>query len=333
MKLVAEQVKYLRERRKELLKKKDEYLEYAKNREKTGYEEIGVAYYANYHDDFGLHQNISELSNIEEMLELSEFVKDRNFDVIDIGTAFSVSFNNGFNDLDRVLLVEKGNTTSNLRFASLDSDLGKAVIGKREGDSLTYEVKATGRKISVSIKSIDKIRENYEHFICERPSSSRMSDIYISRLRFLKENNPDEYDRCFYLSKSQRELIDEEIKKIKSKAKSLSNIARGRWLSKLISIPVVEPPMDDTIGVGSKVSVLLTNDDGSTSVKNFEFINRAVSTELESHYVEAITPFGVAIAGLRANDTFSIRRKNKPSIKGIVLSVDNTKSNGKSRVL
>ena len=333
MKLVAEQVKYLRERKAELLKKKDEYAEYVRSREKTSIDGVGMPLYGDYQDEVSFHNSFSELDKIDETLKTSEFVTDRNFEVIDIGTAFSVRFDDDFDDVDKILLVDSGISTTHLHFASLDSDLGRAVVGKTAGDSVSYEVTATGRKLSISIQEIDNIRENYEHFICERPSTTRMSDVYAKKLRTLKETDSNEYNRCFYLSESQRELVEEELNKINDHSRKASDISRKGYLRKILTLPVTLPPMDDTIGVGSKVCVLLTNEDGITVEKNFEFINRAVSTELESHYVEAISPFGVAIAGLKANDTFNIKRKNKPSIKGIVVSVENGKSNLNKRVL
>ena len=67
---------------------------------------------------------------------------------------------------------------------------------------------------------------------------------------------------------------------------------------------VVMPPCDDTIGVGSKVSVM-TFEDGKVQNRRVEVINQAVSSELNSDYVEIISPLGQEIVSLSNNQRFT----------------------------
>ncbi len=87
---------------------------------------------------------------------------------------------------------------------------------------------------------------------------------------------------------------------------------------------LVEPLKDYTIGIGSIVSILIRDEDGSTQKKTFELINEVTSTEIASDYVEKLSSLGQTLYGKKAFDMIAIRRKNQPSLKGIVNSVNNT---------
>lgn len=92
------------------------------------------------------------------------------------------------------------------------------------------------------------------------------------------------------------------------------------------SINVI-PSTDDTIGAGSKVSIM-TFEDGQIQNRRVEIINQAVSTELNTDYIEAISPLGEKIIGLKDNQDFSYRYystlENKVAIgNGIVYDINN----------
>lgn len=323
MKLIPEQIKYLRQRKKELESKREEYKHYLETRDRTGYEKIGMPQFGDFASDMEYVSYLEELKKIEDELARSTFQTKRNFDFIDVGTLFQVRFSD--EDLtEELMLVEKGITHDSVRLVSLDSDLGKAVQGQKENASLSYVVKATGRKIPITIEKIITMQEKYEHFIRERKLTDRMSDVVKRDLRTLKQNNSEEYENRHAITQSQLELAKEELSRISASSKAQSDISKRGYLQRLISTSkVVMPPVDDTIGVGSHVELLLTDENNNVQELSFEFINAAVSTELGSDYVERISPLGNTIFGLRENDTFQVIRKNKPRLKGIIKSVDN----------
>lgn len=90
---------------------------------------------------------------------------------------------------------------------------------------------------------------------------------------------------------------------------------------------IVMPPSDNTIGVGSKVSIM-TFEDGQFQNRRVEIINQAVSTELNTDYVEAISPLGQEIIGLKDNQMFdyryfSILDNNTLVGNGVVYDINN----------
>lgn len=318
MKLIAEQVKSLRKKKQELLQKREEYLKYFKSLEKTDMENIGHGFCIDSQVEANLHKNYVEYDEIVNTLKESEFVTKRNFNAIDIGTRFTIKFDE--DDIETGLLTEKiAFVNPNREFVSLDSDLGKALLGKKEGETVSYIVSATGRRLSVTIDEIDKIKEHYEHFINEVPYSRRGS----SKLK----------DQCFgdervVITSSQKEIMEEELGKYSYVKHNSTATYKKNNLEKILKKAVVKIPDGDTIGIGSKVKVLLQDKNGSYE-REFEMIQRAYSTEIESQYVERISSFGNALYGLRKGESFQFKRGNQ-IYSGIVLSVEN--ENEKKRV-
>ena len=327
MKLVAEQIKYLRERKEELLRRKKAFAHYlSNNREKDSLEGIGTIY-TDFQGNDEYRRNLHEINKIESLLANSEIIVNRDLDKIGVGTAFYAQFV-GEDEKERITLVEGGLPTyTGYDFVSLDSDFGKAVFGKKDGDTVVYTVSATGRQIGVSIDAIDRMSEKYTHFIREKETSSRMTKTVKDELASLKVHNPEEYQERHAVSYSQIELANEELQREKNLSSS-----RKSFLQRIVSSKPASFPNDGSIGVGSRVVVLLQDETGATVQKSFEFINRAVSTELEDHYVERISTLGNALFGLKKDDTFMVRRSHKPSLKGIVVSVDNEYLNEAKRV-
>lgn len=333
MRLIPEQIKYLRERKQELEAKRRDYKEYLQTRDRTGYDNIGLPQFGNFASDMEYRAYFEELKEIDRTLETSEFIRERNYEFIDIGTLFTVRFDG--EDSENILLVERGISSKETRMVSTESDLGKAVIGHKPGESLTYKVSATGRTISITIEDIKKLKSDYEQFIhINGTSSDRMSKRVKKDLKELRENDQEEYKRRHMITPSQAILAKEELGKIRRGSKDPSDITRRTYLSKVTKEEnITMPPEDDTIGIGSHVELLIQDEEGNIKEMSFELINFAISTELSSHYVERITTLGNAIFGLRENDTFSVIRKNKPRLKGIIKSVDNSYNNTKGRVI
>lgn len=323
MKLVAEQIKELRERRKELQDKKLEYIQFCQTRENGGVDGFGAPHFLDYQEDYSMNSAQQELREIDHLLEEGEFLFERPLQEIGIGTKFMLDFGDG--ELDQTMLVEKG--TGNVRgniYASLESDLGKAVMGHKVGDVITYKVSATGREITVTIAEIEALRENYEHFIKEEPYTDRISDVVVKELKKLKEEDEEEYRRQHMISPSQEKLLVEEFNKIPTRSHTPKHVSQRGHIRKILhDCPVAPYPTGDEIQIGSYVEVMLQDGDEEPIMKSGEMINRAVSTEIASDYIERITPLGRAIFGLKAGDTFQVRRNHKPCLKGAVVTVTN----------
>ena len=96
-------------------------------------------------------------------------------------------------------------------------------------------------------------------------------------------------------------------------------------MNKLLSTAVIATlPCDDTIGVGSKVSIM-TFENGKVNNRRVEIINHAVSSELDSDYVEVISPLGSAVMGLKDNDKFIFGFDKRIKAEGIVYDINNKK--------
>lgn len=327
MELVLEQVKYLRERKEILLKRKAEFQQYFGKRETPDIEGVGALCYADYQENFDYSKILKEIDEIEDVLRHSNYKTMRNFDRIDVGTGFYSRFEDE-DEATRMTLVEAGISTHNdFLLVSLNSDFGQAVKGAREGDVVTYTVKATGRDISLTIEEIDKIQEHYVHFLRDRAMTDRMAPSVEKELKELKSNDLQEYAKRHMITRSQKELVEEELASLDSQS-----VSRRTFLNKLLQSPVAPVPKGNRIGIGSKVSFILTDGEGHVEEKNVEMINRAVSTELDCHYVERISALGNALYGLKQNDTFKVRRWQKSSLQGVVVSVENEDVKGNVRV-
>lgn len=301
MRLIAEQVKLLRERREALLKKREDIKAYYKNRDvRQGIEDIGGYQCFDYNNEVLISGYRKELADIEELLRESEFIAKRDTDKIDVGTGFSYEFEG---EKDYAILIE-GYVPAlpSVILTSLDSDFGKAVLGHKEGDEVTYRVKSTGRVLSVKIGELDKIKSNYVNFLTSFELSDRKADSSEVRNE---------------ITTSQLELLAEENYKLRQ-----NDSKRREEIREIIdTCKLVVPESDDKIEVGSRVKLTLM-DGEDMKEKAFEFINHAVSTELDSHYVEEISSLGQSIKGLKQGDTFVC---HNPEIKGVIDRVENVK--------
>ncbi len=321
MKLIPEQIAYLRKRKEELEVKKREYEKYFTTRESAGMEGIGAPHFIDYQEETSIMNSRRETAEVANLLKYGEFQTERNFDIIDIGTGFYVDFGDG--EKERAVLIDKGTTMGpNGLFSSTESDFGKAVLGHKVGEQVSYTVQATGRKINLSILEIDRVKENYINFIRSKAYTDRVSQPVKKELAKLKVEDNKEYKLRQGITESQVELLYEEREKLShNPASDRSRIAH---IDKILAESIVLPnPTGEKIQVGSKVEIML-QDEGKTT-HNFELINRAVSTELDSDYVERISTLGNSIYGLKAGDKFTVRRNHKPSLKGIIISVTNYK--------
>lgn len=328
MYLVAEQVAYLRRKKRELLESRREYQEMLASRDRSAMEGIGLPAY----DDTGLvndlYRNKRELEDVNNALAISKYKKGRTFDYVDVGTRIKVRFSDG--EVDEIMLIDAGTPSYSSKEARLSSDFGIAVFGKAEGDTVSYKVSSTGRKMTLTIEEIDKVMSHYDSFITERARKNRLSRPARKEIHDLV-NNPEEYKKRHQYTISQLFLINEEINKIGSNATD-SEKRRKAYLERYLKDnTLVEPPKDNTIGIGSIVSILIRNEDGTFEERNFELINEAISTEVDSEYVERISTLGQALYGKKAGDNFKLKRSNQSSLTGIIQTVDNTNTLGNEK--
>ena len=157
MQLIPEEVAYLRERGESLENKcanfyQDRYdhdnINGVKIPSMDDINEKGYQFYSN------------SLKDIHHLLTNNQFVWKRNFDKIDVGTGFFLCFDDD-PEIKRYVLTEKGFAlSSSYKLISLESDLGNAVKGKKDGDKITYQVSKTLRTISASIIKIDRVKHH-----------------------------------------------------------------------------------------------------------------------------------------------------------------------------
>ena len=218
--LIPEQISYLRKQIKETKENIRSYNDYLSSKDITSGDYSSRAFIGDsvLDDQFGLERK--KYRDSMYALETAEYKKDRSFDVIDIGTKFTVQFD-GDEERDELILVEGADglalsTSIADGLVSLSSLLGKNVIGKRENDRFEYTV-VTGRmpsdkrKVSGVIKSINKDPKAYASFIREKRKSDRISKIYKARRHELLTNPTDEnlaeLESYETISRSQRLLL------------------------------------------------------------------------------------------------------------------------------
>lgn len=330
--LIPEQISYLRNQIKITKENIRSYNDYLSSKDITSGDYSSRAFIGDsvLDDQYSLERK--KYRDIMYALENADYKRERSLDVIDIGTKFTVEFDGDY-EHDEILLVEgvDGLTISGGDgFVSLNSLLGQNVIGKKEGDRFEYTV-ITGRmptdkrKVSGTIKSIVKDPKAYASFIREKRKSDRISKIYKARRHELLSNptkeNLEELESYNTISLSQRLLLLIEAERLSKYAKDRNAVNRMTVVKKLLAESHIAKPLDDgTIGVGTKFE-LRYNKDGQIETITGEMINQAVSDEIDTDYVERVSPLGQQIYGLRVGDPFAFRDGNKV-YKGSVASVE-----------
>ena len=330
--LIPEQISYLRNQIKITKENIRSYNDYLSSKDITSGDYSSRAFIGDsvLDDQYSLERK--KYHDIMYALENADYKRERSLDVIDIGTKFTVEFDGDY-EYDEILLVEgvDGLTISGGDgFVSLNSLLGQNVIGKKEGDRFEYTV-ITGRmptdkrKVSGTIKSIVKDPKAYASFIREKRKSDRISKIYKARRHELLSNptkeNLEELESYNTISLSQRLLLLIEAERLSKYGKDRNAVNRMTVVKKLLAESHIAKPLDDgTIGVGTKFE-LRYNKDGQIETITGEMINQAVSDEVDTDYVERVSPLGQQIYGLRVGDPFTFRDGNKV-YKGSVASVE-----------
>ena len=330
--LIPEQISYLRKQIKASKENIRSYSDYLSSKDITSGDYSARAFIGDTVLDNQYDLERKRYRDTMYALENADYKKERSTDVIDIGTKFTVEFDGDY-EHDDILLVEgvDGLTISaGDGFVSLNSLLGQNVIGKKEGERFSYTV-ITGkmptdrRKVSGTIKSILKDPKAYASLIREKRKNDRISKIYKARRHELLNNptqeNQEELESYNTISLSQRLLLLIEAERLSKFGKDRAAVNRMTVVKKLLAESKVAKPKDDgTIGVGSRFE-LKYNKDGEIETITGEMINQAVSDEIDTDYVERISPLGQQIYGLRVGDPFTFRDGNKV-YKGSVAAVE-----------
>ena len=333
--LVPEQISYLRRQIKETKENIRSYNDYLSSKDITSGDYSARAFIGDsvLDDQYCLERK--KYRDIMYALENADYKKERSLDVIDIGTKFTIEFD-GDKEHDEILLVEgtegMGSPLSiGEGFVSLNSLLGQNVIGKKENDRFEYTV-ITGkmpsdrRRITGTIKSITKDPKTYASFIREQRKSDRISKIYKARRHELltnpTEENQKELESYETISRSQRLLLLIEAERLTKYGNDRAAVNRMTVIKRLLAEAKVATPKDDgTIGVGTKFELKYYRD-GELKTITSEMINQAVTEEINTDYVERVSPLGQQIYGLRVGDPFTFREGNRV-YKGSVAAVMN----------
>ena len=89
-----------------------------------------------------LHVTSESLKVAKEQLENYEILEPNTSDVIGLGSTFEISmtYGNGFEEDATLTLVQVRNIGDSEDYVSIDSPLGKAVVGAKAGEEIKYAV-------------------------------------------------------------------------------------------------------------------------------------------------------------------------------------------------
>ena len=88
------------------------------------------------------------------------------------------------------------------------------------------------------------------------------------------------------LTRSQKELLNLEAEVLAKGPRNIEVAKRLSVIKNLLAEETAIAPSDDTIGVGSIVTISYTTKDGQVKDGTYEYINRSVSLELDNEYIE-----------------------------------------------
>lgn len=270
----------------------------------------------------------SSFLNEINLLDTCEYLNERVVDHIDIGTRFTVMFDDDREDTEELTLVEiLDGVNARDGFISLSSPLGQAVHGLHEGEETYYNIPRG--KMKIKILSIDKNKDNYLSMIRSIASSYRVCRTEKATLNMLHNTDIEAYKERFQITNSQRQLLIQELKKIERNLnlsnKDASTARIGAIRKCLKENKVAEMSDDGTIGIGSIFTVKILLDDKEEEM-NVELINRAVSTEYPGEYLERVSSLGSKVYGLHEGEEFVFNGPNGKNISGVVYNIKNNKN-------
>lgn len=337
--LIPEQISDLRKQRQKLMEKIKTYDDYIKNKEIMDTDRNIGFVTGDSLTDGHFHKDRDSLHEIDYILSEAFYLKERTTDHIEIGTKFIVEFDNQPQTKTVILTECIYGLAANNNFVSIESLLGKNVLGKKEGDTFSYVV-ITGknpkdqRKISGHIVEIKTSPKEYLSFIRDTEKYDRTARSEKNKLHQLlqseTEEEIEELKSYQTITLSQKDLLENEKNRL-LKNRGSNSSRRLTEIKKLLKKPVVEEIPFETIGIGSTFEIAIAEKGKEPKIESYEMINYAVSDELEDAYLERISPLGSRLYGLKVNDTFKVRRGTKTYF-GVVTNInlpENKKSENK----
>lgn len=326
MRLVPEQVVGLRKAIIEKRKSIDGYRDYLEDNRTTSLDDINRLRIGDSVTENGFNMDRDDYRRYTEILEDAEIIDKPCFDHVDVGTKFVVTYD-GENEDIVLTLVETAQFISSFNgFVSVESPLGKAAFGKKEGDHCFFKV--GDRRIGFTIKAIDKDMNNYLRPINSVKMGDRRCRAAEKEVKeAIQSGNVVRQEELRALTHSQVVLLNTEYSRLRAEytrtkdnglAIRMANIKRALETRKVTG-PNVN---SDCIGIGSLFSVKLVSGNDEIVLENVELVNCAVSDEYSFEYVERIGAIGFAVDGLREGESFKVRIGNK-HYTGVVYNINN----------
>lgn len=164
-KFLPDQIENLKRQLETETSKFDEILEIRKQNyleKRTGQgNEISVIFDHSLLENFIMNTN--ELNDIKKKLLNCIIVEQNNSDTIEIGSSFEISlFFDEEEEKSNFTLVETKLPRDPINYISISSPLGKAVIGKKQGDDFKYIVENSiiSGRINEIIKTNEDVKKN-----------------------------------------------------------------------------------------------------------------------------------------------------------------------------
>ena len=284
-------------------------------------------------------KDASELKEYEEILRSNDYLKKIRTDRVSLGSKINLYLQELEKYITIILVDNITNADSNKLYVKRNSLIGRSIYGKEKASNFSF----CNHNIKINGKILD-ISSSPNNFIMNRPKSARICkdmEKYLRRLR--QEHHLDELKKVNMISKSQFQLLLKERDRLTRLLKREESINFSETDSALLGsiyaiysrLGLVEKALtekniadyscDKYVGVGSKVSIV-TKIGANFASKTFEFINCAVSDELDTEYVEGISPLGNAIYNKRKGDTFTYKNKENITVEGIICDIKKAKT-------
>ena len=327
MRLIPEQVVGLRRAILEKRRSLDGYKDYLEDNRTTSIDDINRLRIGDSFTETGFSLDRSDYNRYTDILENAEIVDSPCLDYVDVGTKFIVVYD-GEDEETTLTLVETAQFINSFNgFVSVDSPLGNAAKGHKDGDHCSFKV--GDRRIGFTIKAIDRNMDNYLRTINSVQKGDRRCRAALKEVKEATiSKDVEKQEELRALTHSQTVLLKSEYERLKRESlrnKNNSVIARMSNIKRLLETrKVVGPnPDSDTIGVGSIFSVKLTSSKGELNFENVELVNCAVSDEYSFEYMERIGAIGYAVYGLSEGDSFKVRIGNV-YYTGVVYNINNS---------
>lgn len=327
MKLIPEQVVGLRKAIIEKRKCLDGYMDYLDDNRTTSPDDVTSMRLGDLFTENSFFMDRDDYTRFTDIMADFEVVDNPNLEQIDIGTRFTVVYD-GEDEESVLTLVETAQFISLYNgFVSIDSPLGRAARGCKEGDHCSFKV--NNRTIGLTIKSIDKNKNNYLRTINSVKKSDRCCKAASVELKeAIESGDVKKQEELKAITHSQLSLLKSEYGRLEREArrnKNFSIINRMSSIKKTLDTRKVVYPRkgSDVIELGTIFSVKLQSDTDTMVFENVELINCAVSDEYSFEYIEKIGAIGYAVAGLREGESFKVRIGNK-RYTGVVYNINNT---------